>query len=111
MMTYNLCYNSYSILEHTDGSPASLSFCKGGGVFDIDKRLPDFTSKTKEELITWIEQVEGFKTYIYLELLDGKGKYSACHVKVVDAWIDEYPDWTGEIPPPFDESKHSFGTR
>jgi hypothetical protein len=110
-MNYTLCYSHYAILEHTDGSPPFLFFGEESRVGSIDKRLPDFATKTKEELIYWLEHVEGFKTYIYLELLDGKGKYSACHVKVVDAWIDEYPDWTGEIPPPFDESKHSFGTR
>jgi hypothetical protein len=39
------------------------------------------------------------------------GKISVCHVKVVDAWIKEYPDVV--LPPdykPWEEGK-TFGTR
>jgi hypothetical protein len=110
-MQYALHARCFRISEYADGSPAKVeSFERSYGA-RFFREVPDFKIKTQKELIRWIENQDDFGPSNDTDIINSNGKISACHVKVVDAWIKEYPDVV--LPPdykPWEEGK-TFGTR
>ena len=105
-----LYYRFFYIFEYADGSPPTVTADEGcvGGMLS---RLPNCREMTKKQLLQWLEYEEGFKPFTDTYVINGKGKYSACHAKAVDAWIveeKEAPLLPNEEPI---EEGESFGTR
>jgi hypothetical protein len=110
-MQYALHARCFWIFEYADGSPATVRMVEHASGVSVLEEFPDFKTRTKQELISWIEMNTNFKPSTDTEIINSNGKISACHVKVVDAWIKEYPDVV--LPPdykPWEEGK-TFGTR
>jgi hypothetical protein len=112
-MQYELCCRCFWIFEHTDGTSPTVYVINDAsmseGLFKYE--IPDFKTRTKEELISWVEKSWDFKPSTDTEIINSNGKFSICHVKVVDAWIKEYPDVV--LPPDYKpwEEGETFGTR
>lgn len=106
----SLHYRCFYICEHADGSHPTVRADEGsvGGMLE---RLPRCREMTKSQLLQWLEYEKGFKSFTDTEVIDSKGQYSACYIKVVDAWLVEYE----EKPLPLDskpwEEGKNFGTR
>lgn len=105
-----LYYRFFYICEHADGTPPVVRAEEGciGNMLEV---LPNCREMTKSQLLQWLEYENGFKSFTDTEMINSQGKYSACHIKVVDAWLEEYEPVT--LPPgykPWEEGEN-FGTR
>ncbi len=112
-MSYSLQYRFFQIFEYADGSPPTVVVIDGASMSEglFVHEIPQFKTMTGKELVKWIDGVKDFKSFTDTDIINSNGKISACHVKVVDAWIKEYPDVV--LPPdykPWEEGK-TFGTR
>jgi hypothetical protein len=112
-MPYSLHFRCFKVFEYADGSPPTVDVIDGASMSEglFKNAIPEFKTMTKEELIKWIDSVKDFKSFTDTDIINSNGKISACHIKVVDAWIKEYPDVV--LPPdykPWEEGK-TFGTR
>ncbi len=106
----SLHYRCFYICEQADGSPPTVRADEGcvGGMLE---RLPQCREMTKSQLLQWLEYEKGFKSFTDTEVINSKGQYAACYVKVVDAWLVEYAE---KSPSPNDkpwQEGENFGTR
>ena len=110
MTKVSLDYRFFYICEHADGSPPTVR-ADEGSVGNILERLPGCREMTKNQLLQWLEYEKGFQSLTDTEVIDSQGRYSACHIKVVEAWLVEYDEKPLPLGrKPWDEGKN-FGTR